>query len=146
MKKILALALAASMMLSLAACGDPKDDSKADATSSSQPEEVEVEKELFDVVITMPADMVGETTQEELDAESSDYFHSAVLNEDGSVSMTMSKKQHKALMKEFAQSIDEELQEMIGSEDYPNITDIKANKDYTHFDVTRRPQFTPSVT
>lgn len=99
--------------------------------------DVKVEKELFDVVITIPADYVGETTQEELEEKAKDSdIHSITLNDDGSATYVMSKSQHKKLMQEMADNINNSLADMINSDDYPNITDIKANSDFTNFTVT----------
>ena len=48
----------------------------------------------------------------------------------------MSKSQHKKMMQELADNINSTLSDMVGSEDYPNFTDIKANSDFTNFTVT----------
>lgn len=99
--------------------------------------DIEVDKNLFDVVITMPADLVGETTQEELDQQAAESgVHSITLNEDGSATYVMSKEQHKKLLEETRQSIQTSLDAMVGSEDYPNITSIEANDNFTSFTVT----------
>lgn len=99
--------------------------------------DVKVEKELFDVVITIPADYVGETTQEELEEKAKDSdIHSITLNDDGSATYVMSKSQHKKLMQEMADNINNSLTDIVNSDDYPNITDIKANSDFTNFTVT----------
>ena len=99
--------------------------------------DVKVEKEPFDVVITIPADYVGETTQEELEEKAKDSdIHSITLNDDGSATYVMSKSQHKKLMQEMSDNINNSLADMINSDDYPNITDIKANSDFTNFTVT----------
>lgn len=98
--------------------------------------DIEVEKELFDVEITLPADYVGETTQEELDAKALEYGYKVVLNEDGSATYTMTKSQHKKFLADYKESLDAALQEMVGSEDYPNFTDISANDNFTEFTIT----------
>lgn len=100
--------------------------------------EVTVEKELFDVVLTVPKDFIGEqTTQEDLDIVCNDNgFQSITLNEDGSATYVMTKSQHKKLMEEYRSQINSSLREMIGSTDYPNITDIKANDNFTEYTVT----------
>ena len=95
---------------------------------------IEVEKELFDVTLTIPADFIGDTTQEELDASVAEgNVHSATLNDDGSVTYVMSNRQHKQLLAGISAGFDEALSAMIGSEDYPNITNIEANDTYTSF-------------
>ncbi len=108
--------------------------SQLDALSS-----VEVEKKLFDVKLTIPKDYVGESTQEDLNKLCDEKgFHSITLNEDGSATYIMTKTQHKDLMAEYYAQINNSLQEMIGSENYPNITAIDTNDDFTEFTVTTK--------
>lgn len=148
MKKVIAAVMSMVLVLGLAACGTKPTDASAGNSNSnsaieansenSEPKQnLEVEKELFDVRITLPADIVGEITQEQLDEES-DNFHSATLNEDGSVTFVMSKKQHKELIQELADEINKVLAEMPGSEEYPDITKVEANDDFTVFTVTTK--------
>lgn len=99
--------------------------------------DVEVDENLLTVELTIPAEYVGDTTQEELDATAAEEgFKSITLNEDGSATYLMSKKQHREMMEEMAANINASLSEMIGSENYPNITDITTNSDFTEFTVT----------
>lgn len=158
MKKLLSAALAATLALNLCACSSSgkEEPSPAPAASESQASteestsetsdgmeeleslgDIDVDKNLFDVVITMPADLVGETTQEELDQQAAESgVHSITLNEDGSATYVMSKEQHKKLLEDTRESIRTSLDEMVGSEDYPNITSVEANDDFTSFTVT----------
>ena len=116
---------------------ETKSTTESDLSDLNSLGDVKVEKELFDVVITIPADYVGETTQEELEEKAKDSdIHSITLNDDGSATYVMSKSQHKKLMQEMADNINNSLADMINSDDYPNITDIKANSDFTNFTVT----------
>lgn len=99
--------------------------------------DVEVDENLFTVELTIPADYVGETTQEELDASAKENgYKSITLNDDGSATYVMSKKQHREMMEEMAVNINDRLSDMIGSEDYPNITEITTNDDFTEFTIT----------
>lgn len=101
--------------------------------------DVEVDKGVFDVSLNIPKDFVGDTTQEELDKSVKEKgYKSATLNSDGSVTYVMTKAQHKEMMDEIRKSIDQSLSEMVGSEEYPNITDITANDDYTNIKVTTK--------
>lgn len=91
------------------------------------------------VEITIPSDYIGEdVTQEELDAQlkQADGFKSATLNADGSVTYIMTEACHKKLMQDMAQQLDSSLADMVGSEDYPNVTAIDSSDDYTKFTVT----------
>lgn len=100
---------------------------------------IEVDNGLFDVELTIPKDYVGDVTQEDLDAEASEKgYKSATLNEDGSATFTMTKKQHKQMLDETKDSINSSLEDLIGSEEYPNFTDIKANDNYTSFTITTK--------
>lgn len=148
-KNLLVLLLVSSMVLS--ACGT---NAPAEATETASTEvvstetvdeldalgDVEVEKNLFNVTITIPADYVGEeATQAELDKVCEENgYKSITLNEDGSATYVMTKAQHKEMMAETCALIDQSLNEMVGSESYPNITAIEANEDYTEFVVTTK--------
>lgn len=97
---------------------------------------IDVEKELFDVTITVPADYIGEKTQEELDAAASEIGYKVKLNDDGSATFTMTKSQHKKMLKELTSELNDSLDELVGSEEYPTFTDIKANDNFTSFTIT----------
>lgn len=159
MKRTLASVVSVLLCASLVACGTPAPASSTPSSSSvaassasassaaSDPDsalsdldslgDIEVDKNLFDVEITVPADFVGETTQEELDAKAKESdIHSITLNEDGSATYVMSKAQHKKVLEELSASINETLAEMSTSGDFPTITNVSANDDFTNFTVT----------
>ena len=156
MKKILLPALITSLAVSMAACGNGSaSETTANTTAAKQetssPEttpdatsdadaiaDVNVEKELFDVKLTIPSDYIGDATQEELSKEAEANGYKIVLNDDGSATYTMTKSQHKKMMEELSDSINTALTDMVGSEDYPNFTDIKANDDFTQFTITTK--------
>lgn len=107
-KKIVTILLIST--LALTACGKESQVQSSDSSTQTQEESntsnkkkdtskadtINVDKNLFDVKITIPADFVGETTQEELDAQAKESdIHSITLNDDGSATYVMSKSQHK---------------------------------------------------
>lgn len=96
-----------------------------------------VEKGLFDVTVTIPADFLDDgITQEQLDAQAkANGYKSITLNEDGSATYVMTKAQHKEMMDGIKQSIDESLSDMAGSADYPDVVSIDANDDYTKYKI-----------
>lgn len=101
--------------------------------------DVDVDKGLFNVSLTIPKDFVGETTQEELDESAKEKgYKSATLNSDGSVTYVMTKAQHEKMMAGIRESIDQSLSEMVGSGDYPNITNVEHNDNYTSFTITTK--------
>ena len=88
------------------------------------------------MTITFPADFASDITQEEIDQQVADgKVHSGQINEDGSVTYVMSKDQHKAIVDGISESIQSSLDDMIGTDDYPNFTSIDHNADYTSFTV-----------
>lgn len=101
--------------------------------------DVEVEENLFSVELTIPSDYVGDTTQEELEAEANEKgYKSVTLNDDGSATYVMTKSQHEDMMNEMAENINSSLDDMIASENYPNFTSIEANDTFTEFTVTTK--------
>ena len=160
MKRVISVLLIVSMVFSLAACGSSSKDAPTSSagTESAEPApessvseddliddegweqleamgNVETENGIFYTKVTLPAEIVGEdVTQESLDAEAGkDTYTSAKLNDDGSVTYKMTKKQHKAMMDGFVNMIEEELQNLVDSSDNA-FTRIEHNKDYTLFD------------
>lgn len=134
-KRLLAIIMSTLLVFSMVACGS--DSNTESENSETNNDEIEVDENLLTIELTIPADYIGETTQEELDktADENDY-KSITLNEDGSATYVMTKRQHKELMNEMASDIDASLEELVGSEDYPNFTKIEANDDYSSFTIT----------
>ena len=118
----------------------PEADSSDDGMSQLEAiGDVDVDKGIFDVTLTIPKDFVGDTTQEKLDESVKEKgYKSATLNSDGSVTYVMTKAQHKEMMDGITESINNSLAEMAGSEDYPNITSVTANSDFTSFTITTK--------
>lgn len=99
---------------------------------------IEVEVELFDVEITIPKSFIGDgATQESLNAvaEKNENINEIKLNDDGSAVYIMSKRQHENLMNEYADQIIESINTYPNSTDYPNVTAIEVNDDFTEFDI-----------
>lgn len=99
---------------------------------------VEVDAGLFDVELTIPADFAELKTQAEYDALAKERGYQSITNEDGSATYVMTKKQHKAMMAELKESLDTSLEELVGSESYSNFTSVKANEDFTEFEITTK--------
>lgn len=152
MKKVLSLTLALAMVLSLCSCGGqsggtaapsassapaaPADGSAgADASSSGGNEKIEVDSGLLNVTITVPATFMEEgATQESLDATAKEKgYKSITLNEDGSATYVMSKAKHKEMMDALRQEINNSLEEMVSSGNYPEVVSASVDKDITKF-------------
>lgn len=157
MKRLAALTAAAALALSLAACNtapstadtpaeapaptaeptaEPDISLQEAADTISTAEQIEVEDNIFDVTLTLPADYASDITAEEIAQQVADgKVHTGTLNDDGSVTYTMSKAQHTALLECIAAELRSTLDDMIGSTDYPNLTAIETNDDFTDFTV-----------
>lgn len=126
------IATGAALVLILAGCSNPgleetpEEDGASSTQTKTQEEEdaenqaVEVDEGLFDVEVTVPADFLGELTEEEIvanaeDAEFSDY----TINPDGSVTYKMSRGVYEDTLAEMKTGIDESIQETV--DEYPNV-------------------------
>lgn len=151
MRRIFALVIACAMILNLSACGSgtsstvPSSSSSVATSSSSVSSDasstdgVSKSEGLFNVTITYPADWVGESTQSDLDQEveeSNGGIKSATLNEDGTATYVMSKAYQDKLLQDISDNITEDLNALVGSDDYPSFTAVETNSDFTQFTIT----------
>mgnify|MGYP001027420794 FL=1 len=118
----------------------PEENNSSSSSESIEPsEEINSDEDTSDIELTIPADFVGQQTQADLDKKAEEYgIKSIVLNSDGSATYTMTKQQHTEFLEEYRAQINSTLNELIGSEDYPNFTAIKANENYTEFTITTK--------
>lgn len=111
----------------------------ADLTDVSTSSSTDTSDKDFNVTITIPSDFAGETTQDELDETCHTLgYKSITLNDDGSVTYVMTEEQHEQMVTEVKTQINSQVQEMVGSEDYPNITDITVNDTFTQYTITTK--------
>ena len=96
--------------------------------------DVEVENGLLIVTITVPSELAGEISQEELEQNKGDTYTSATLNEDGSVTYKMTKTQYKEMLNSISESLDKSFQKLVDDENC-SISSVTHNDDYTVFDV-----------
>ncbi|MFC4388206.1 hypothetical protein ACFOZ1_10385 [Gracilibacillus marinus] len=139
MKKII-LIVALICMFVLTACGNDTDEKKVDENTSTETDSangseqnVEVDKNLLSVEVTIPASMV-ESTEDTLAAAEEEGLK-VTENEDGSLTYKMSKAKHKELLSEIGSQIDQSIEEYKTSGDFVSIQDVVANKDYSEFTV-----------
>ena len=128
MKKWL-IAFSATALL-LTACG------RENKTEGNYIDFLNVNKGILNVDVTLPASLFIDSTEEEIIAEAKENgVTETVVNEDGSVTYTMSKSKYEEMMKEIGDSIVSTIDEIVNSEDYTSIKEISYNKDFTEFDV-----------
>lgn len=146
-KKVLAVILTATMVLSLTACGgnsnSKSSDKKETKTEESKDESLKAEKNLLSVEVTLPASFVGDDSDSTatLDAKAKEAGVKEITkNEDGSVTYKMTKAAHKELLAGIKTSIDENINEILADkETYPSFDSIVYNDDVTQFDVNVDP-------
>ena len=112
------------------------DDFEKDMEELSAIGDVEVENGILTVSITIPAELVGEITQEELNEGKGTNYVSAVINDDGSVTYKMTKAQHKEMLASLVKGFDDGIQEMVDDNENYSIASVTYNEDFTVFDVT----------
>lgn len=88
------------------------------------------------VTMTIPGEEGVETetksvTQEDLDAGAGEWYNSAVLNADGSITYTVKKE----LKEETLRGIIKSIEDMACSDEYPTFVSVKVNDDMTEFEI-----------
>lgn len=109
------------------------------AEETESHETVEVDESLFDVTLTFPNSFFEtfDSTAEEFVAglqEEDSRYKKVVLNDDRSVSVTISKSDYRQMMIEMEESVNESLQEIIDDENF-SVTSIEHNKNFSEFNV-----------
>ena len=131
-KRAISITLAGAMLLlSLSGCGGG---SAAQSSASSSGGGVEVDENLLSVEITLPASFFEGTDMSTFDTKAyaaENGFKKAVVNEDGSITVTMSKSKHKEIMADMTKNVTDSFDGMVKAEDSPYITAIDYSKDFT---------------
>lgn len=103
---------------------------------------VDVDKGKDTVTITIPADFLdAEGSEEEILAEAQEEgINDVVINDDGSITYTMTKEKHEELLAEMAGEIDDTIKEVVeGEEADPTYKAITHNSDYSQFEMAVDP-------
>ncbi|WFA07809.1 hypothetical protein [Tissierella sp. Yu-01] len=91
-----------------------------------------VDKKLLTVDVTLPADLMGDLTDfsEDEYLSENDGVIAAKKNQDGSLTITMTKSKHTEMLEETRKGIDESFGELIEGEDTPYIKSIDYTNEY----------------
>lgn len=135
MKKMLCLLLAFALMLSLAACGSSGTSSAG--SSSGNGSSISVDEGLLNVEVTLPASFFTDTTEEDIQAAATDQgFSDCVINEDGSVTYTMTKSVYNEVLEDLKAALDESIEGMVnGADAVASFQKIEYNDDLSEVDV-----------
>lgn len=128
---ILVLVISSSLILSACSKNKAKEDSVENQVTEES-DDIVVDKNLLTVDIRFPQEIVGDTSgfnEEEYLAENQG-IKSATVNDDGSITLTMTKNKHKELLVEMKEGLDKTFEELINGKDTPYIKDIESTKSY----------------
>ncbi len=130
MKKTLVILLALITAVLFIACADKNVDEKSS-------DSINVDEGLLFVDVTIPAAFFEDTTEAEIKEEAKEEgYKSCVVNEDGSVTYTMTKLQHREALREYKEEIDENIDDMLNGDDQASsFVSIDYNDKMTKFDV-----------
>lgn len=161
-KKLAVLLSAALMLTACASATDPQAASAQTAEAAAQETEngaplegaadgqessaqaapggttqAQAEKAEETVTIVIPTVYESVKTQEEADSiKEQNGYESAVLGEDGSLTVVMSRSRHEELISRFRESVDKAVSEIVSADDGSTIEKIEYNDDYSVFTVT----------
>lgn len=112
--------------------------SDTDAESTEESGGIEVDEGLLTVDITFPESFVsmGETemTQETVDASAAEQgYLGGKLNDDGSVTYTMTKLKQRELLDQMKSDFDDTIQETLA--EYPNVKSVTRNDDFSEISI-----------
>ncbi|MFF2480581.1 hypothetical protein [Paenibacillus sp. NPDC058071] len=139
MKKLAVLLLAASIVLS-GCSGAKKENTPAstnEVSNNKQDKGIEVDKKLLNVDVTLPAAMFeGQDMEQIIEDAKADGVKEVVKNDDGSLTYTMSKSTHEAMLKEMAAGIKESIEEILTDGTFASIKDIQYKDDFSEYTIS----------
>lgn len=134
MKKIIAVLLAGIMLFSFAACKDEKTLEDTNTTSSEENAPIRTDENLLTVTVTLSSAIFKDETPEEIQANAKENgIQKCTINDDGSVTYTMSKAKHKEMLQDMKNSIDKTINELI--QNVASFVEIKPNDEHSQFDI-----------
>ena len=112
----------------LAACGNN------DTNGFEETDFLKFDKD--NAILTLPKKFFEEQTEEEIreDADGEE-IKEVEINDDGSVTYTLSKERHKEIVDDFKTEIDQAVEDIQNDEDYPSIKKIEMKNDYAAYDI-----------
>lgn len=135
MKKLLAIGIMSAMILTFTACSSQESEPVNNDTTGATKSDI-VDEKLLTVDINVPASMFDEENPatDELTQEQIDYgFKSAKLNEDGSVTYTMSKSAFNNYKKDVKVQTENSLNTL--NSEYPCIDSVEFNDDFSEIKI-----------
>lgn len=133
MKKNIYLLLAITLMLSLTACSENEEQKEQNENAGI----VQVDEGLLNVDVTLAATFFEDMTEEEIKKKAEDEgYKDCKINEDGSVTYTMTKKKRQEMLDEMKDSIKGTIAGALeGEEKVESFIYIEHNDDFSKFDI-----------
>ncbi len=89
------------------------------------------------IALTIPGIFATDATQNKLDKTAKELGYEAMtLDEEGNITYTITKEQHKEMMSNLRNGLEETFKDMVGKGSFKKITNIEANEDLTYIKVT----------
>ncbi|VYT67617.1 hypothetical protein [Clostridium tertium] len=130
-KILLSISLVIILMISLIGCS-----SKGESTDTNN-DSISSEENLFNVKVTLPSIFFETADTSTIESEGkAKGIHDVLVNENGSVTYTMNKKTHRALLDELKTNTDEMISDTLADKDtYSSFDKIEYNDDLTKFNI-----------
>lgn len=134
MKKTLALLLTIVILLLATGCGSSQTENTSGNNNSDA---MEVDENLLTVDITLPASFFENQSEEEIKEKALENgCTDCVINDDGSVVYTMTKKAHKEMLKKISDEFDKSVSNLVeGDDKVGSFVSIDHNDNFSEFDV-----------
>lgn len=144
MKKLTTLILALTLSFTIVGCGakDNPDSTKDDITTETDDTSKEkIDDDQKNVSVTLPESFLNLKEGEELDSQQikegarAQGMVDAIINNDNTFTYIMTKEKHTEMTSEFESNINNTIESILNNDEIKSYVDIKANDDFTEFDV-----------
>lgn len=145
MKRLICILLIAATLFCLTSCGKQKQDEPVVPVPGEQQQDDGPKEEFWGengpitaetVTITLPEKIAGSVDSGNLNNFIDYYgYDSAVINSDGSVTVTMGRERWYTIMALIRMQTEDELGKLAGSAEYPEISSASVNEEYTVYTV-----------
>lgn len=143
MKKTIAILTSLLLALTAVSCkpSDTKNSDTSDEINHSSDKNdsgsIQVDKSLFSVDITLPAIFFTDLDEEKIQNEATENgYENYVINKDGSITYTMSKKKYNEMLSEFKNGLEETISELTeGSDAIESFISIEYKDDFSEINV-----------
>ncbi|MFS0726580.1 hypothetical protein [Paenibacillus sp. 1P07SE] len=136
MKKAAGILLAAALIVS--GCGGEAPSNVGNQENSAHTSAAGgADTKSKDVQITLPAGMFEDQDMDQvIEQAKQEGVKEAVINEDGSVTYTMSKANHEEMLAELGQGIADYAEELLNDGTFPSVKDVSINETYSEYTLT----------